>query len=57
MSVAGAIRHKMTNGYAHLGNSLRRPTVAGKKFRSTGDSIAAERAKAIREANAKKKKK
>lgn len=54
---AKAKRSKMRNGYAHLGGSMRRPTVAGQSFRSVAESIAAARNAAAREAKAKTKKK
>ena len=57
MSVAGAARRKLTNGYAHMGNSLRRPRIKGASTRSVADSIAAARRAAAREAAAKKTKK
>ena len=53
---AKAKRRKMRNGFAHMGNSLRRPTVAGLKMRSVSDAIAAARATAARMAAASKKK-
>lgn len=46
---AKAKRRKMRNGFAHMGNSLRRPHVAGMSYRSVGESIAAARAAATRE--------
>ncbi len=57
VSQAKAKRRQMRNGYAHLGNALKRPTVSGLSYRSVGDSIAAARAAAAREAKAKTKKK
>ena len=55
-SQAKAARRKMRNGYAHMGNSLKRPTIAGRKTRSVSESIARNRMLAAREAAAKKKK-
>lgn len=51
-----AKRRKMRNGYAHMGNAMGRPIYKGvNSGRSIADAIAAERAKAAREARAKKK--
>lgn len=46
---AKAKRRQMRNGYAHMGNSLRRPTVAGLKHVSVADSIAKARRDAANE--------
>jgi len=54
---AKAKRRQMTNGYAHMGGSLRRPHVKGATSRSVADAIAAARMAAVREAKAKAKKK
>lgn len=48
----------MRNGYAAMGGNLKRPIYGGVNTkRSVADAIAAERAKAAREARAKAKKK
>lgn len=48
----------IANGYAGMGNSLRRPIHSGiNSQRSVAEAIAAERDKAAREARAKTKKK
>jgi RecA-family ATPase len=48
----------MKNGYAAMGNSSARPIYKyANKKRSVAESIASERAKAVRMANANKKKK
>lgn len=52
---AKAKRRKMRDGYAHLGNSLKRPTVAGKSFRTVSDSIAQARQQAMAEQARKRK--
>lgn len=57
VSQAKAKRRQMRNGYAHLGNALRRPTISGLSYLSVGDSIARARAQAAREAKSKVKKK
>lgn len=54
---AKAKRRKMRSGYAYLGNSLKRPTVAGVSHRTVAESIARNRMQAIREAAARTKKK
>lgn len=54
---AKAKRSKMRNGYAHMGGSMRRPTVSGVSYRTVSESIAAARNAAAREAKAKTKKK
>lgn len=54
---AKAKRRQMRNGYAHLGNSLRRPTIAGKSFLSVAESIQRARAAAVSEARRKQTKK
>lgn len=51
---AKAKRRKMRNGYAHLGNSLKRPTVSGLKMRSVKEAIAAAARTAARMAQASK---
>jgi hypothetical protein len=56
MSVAGAIRKKLTSGYAHLGNARKRPRLKGASNRSVSESIAAARRTAARQAAASKKK-
>lgn len=56
-SQAKAKRRKMRNGYAHLGNSLRRPTIAGKSYLSVADSISRARTAAANEARRKVSKK
>lgn len=51
-------RRQMRSGYAHLGNSMRRPTTIKKAVSSDiGAAIQAERARAAREAKARSKKK
>lgn len=52
---AKAKRSKMRNGYAHLGGSLRRPSISGMSYRSVQESIAAARSAAAREAQKKRK--
>lgn len=52
---AKAKRRQMRNGYAHMGGSLRRPTVAGRSYLSVGESIQRARAAAINEAKRKAK--
>lgn len=52
---AKAKRRQMRNGYAHMGNSLRRPTVAGKSYLSVGESIQRARSAAVNEAKRKAK--
>lgn len=47
----------MHNGYAAMGSNSRRPIYSGVSERSVADSIAAERRKAARMANAAKSKK
>jgi hypothetical protein len=54
---AKAARRKMRNGYAHMGGSLRRPTVAGLSYKSVAESIADARSAASREAKRKSTKK
>jgi hypothetical protein len=51
-------RRQMRSGYAHMGNSLRRPTCIKKaNAGDIGAAIQAERARAAREAKARTKKK
>ena len=45
---AKAKRRQMRNGYAHLGGSMRRPTVSGRSYHSVSESIAAARAAAAK---------
>lgn len=54
---AKAKRRQMRNGYAHLGGSMRRPTVSGRSYISLGESIAKNRARAVQEAARKVKRK
>lgn len=50
-------RRHIRNGYAAMGNSMRRPHYKGVSGRSVAEAIAAERRKAAREAAAKRNKK
>lgn len=50
-SQAKAKRRKMSNGYAHMGSSLRRPSIAGATGRSVAESIAAARHAAAKAAS------
>lgn len=50
-------RNKMRNGFACMGNSLRRPRISGMSYRTVSESIAAARNAAAREAKSKVKKK
>lgn len=54
---AKAKRRQMRNGFAHLGGSLRRPTVSGKSYLSVSASIDKARRAAANEAKRKVKKK
>ncbi len=56
-SQAKAVRRKMRSGYAHLGGSMRRPTVAGLKYISVAESIAKARRDAVNEQKRKATKK
>ncbi len=49
-----AKRRQMRNGYAHLGGSLKRPSVAGMKFRTVKEAIQAATRTALRMAQASK---
>lgn len=50
-------RRQMRNGFAHLGNSMRRPRISGTAYRTVAESIAAERNAAARAAAATRTKK
>ena len=54
---AKAKRRQMRNGYAHLGNALGRPVYKAASQTNVQEAIAAERARAAREARAKSSKK
>ena len=56
-SQAKAKRRIMCSGYANLGNSMRRPTVAGLRHISVADSIANSRRAALNEQKRKATKK
>lgn len=57
MSIAGAHRRKITNGYAHLGNARKRPRIKQAANRSVAESIERARRVAARQAAASGKKK
>jgi len=54
---AKAKRRQMRNGYAHMGNSMRRPTISGKSYTSVSESIARAHTRAAAEARRSTKKK